>query len=262
MTGGELLDGSVGDGSASDVVPDYVTYDAIDLDVNTAICDGGFALSDAAVWVSASAGSDSSSCGDQSTPCKTIAQAIANLDGRNAIYLDDSTFNEAVAITTSSLTLQGGFQRDAGWTPVCRSNLTTIQAPDDASVAIEITGANATLRLLTVQSKVNGAAGTGETVYAVRATNAGTLTIDNCSLLAQNGGAGAWGSAGSTPSGCTPGGSNGADGSVGAAGTPGTFVGNAFVTETAQAGTSGQSGSSSKGAFGTCALCSSDCLTP
>src|ERR1700722_4867521 len=132
VTGGNLLDG--GTDGAADAASDYVTYDGIDLDVNTAICDGGSTLSDAAIWVSPT-GSNTSSCGDQTTPCQTIAYALANLGGRNAIYLDNSTFNEAVTITSPSLTLQGGFVRPSdagGWTEECNSELTTIQAPDDA----------------------------------------------------------------------------------------------------------------------------------
>ncbi len=258
--GGNLIDAATADGAIIDAPPDYITFDAIDFDVNTALCDGGIPISDAAVWVSVT-GADNGSCGDQTTPCKTIYQAMKNLGTRHFVYLDNSEFDENVLVTQAGLTIQGGWMSDAGWTPVCDTTLTTIQGPEEGgSAAIEIANAaNVTLRLLTVRSKTNGNKGTGESVYAVRATNAPTLAIDNASLVAQNGGAGAYGGTPTAPSGCTPSGGSGLDGSIGAPGDGGMLSGSDFAPSNGGTGGSGDNGTSPPGNAGSCHMCSTQC---
>lgn len=266
VTGGDLLDGSA-DGAIEggfDVIPDYVVFDAIDLDVNTAICDGGIPISDAAVWVSGSGGSDNSTCGDdQAHACQTIGQAIKNLKSRSFIYVDNNIFNENVVIQQAGLTLQGGWMSDAGWTPTCNSGATTVQGPDDGgSAAVQIQGVpNVTLRLLTIRSKTNGAAGTGESVYAVRAISAGNVTIDNATLLAQHGGAGAWGSPQITVnSGCSTPGGSGQAGAFGSPGDGGSFSGSDFVPAVGDLGSTGATGQTGSGTPGACKPnCSAEC---
>jgi hypothetical protein len=249
------VDGSAGDGGAGDVVADvpydYNVFDAVDFDVNTAVCgDGGVPfVADAgdAVWVSANTGSDSNAC-TQASPCQTIGKALGQLGTRTVVYLDDSTFNEVVTLTQAGVTLQGGWvQGDAGWTAVCNNTGSIIQGPADAGpAAVEVTTSNVTMRLLTVRSKQQGAQGqnvpTPESVFAIRANNAPSLTLDNVTVIAQNAGGG---QPGSTPNGsvpCMPFGGDGGGGTNGSPGPGGSFVGNTFNVQSGGTGTNGSAG--------------------
>jgi hypothetical protein len=267
----ETDSGAVIDGGADvvDAPYDYMVFDAIDFDVNTAMCgDGGvpFVSADAAVWVSAKTGIGGSGCGTQAQPCNTIAQALANRGGRNVIYLDDSIFQEIVQLASaqSGITLQGGWiQGDAGWQAVCDNTKSIIQGQDAGGpAAIEITTTNnVTLRLLTVKSKQSGAngGGTTENVYAIRAIDAPGLTLDNVTLISQNAGGGSPGSTPQNPPFCTTNGSNGQPGSVGTAGLPGVFAGSDFSVSTAGQGSTGNAGSYTGPTNGQCGNCNAGC---
>ena len=253
---GELEDGGAGD-AATDVPSDYVVHDAIDLDVNTAVCEGGVSpvSADQAVWVSG-AGSDVSSCGTQTSPCKTIGFALSVRGTRTVVYADHATFTEALALGASqaNVTIQGGFVYDGGggWSPQCDTSLTTIQAPDEAgAAAIDIQGTSGvTLRLLTVRSKTNG--DLDETVYAVRVIDSTAVLLDNVSMLAQNGGQGTMGTGGST-GGCVTGGNGtGAAGAPGGPGSFGTIGPNGYQVTIAPAGDAGDIGTSTDGGTGRC----------
>ncbi len=255
---GGVLDDAGVDG-AIDAPIDYVTHDAIDLDVNTGICEGGVPFTPGqAAWVSQNKGTDDGTCGTQLHPCATITYTLANVK-KPLLYLDDSVFIEPLALGVgfSNYTIQGGFQiDDAGtWTPSCNTQLTTIQGPEDAaSAAVDINGAaGITFRLMTVKSKVNGAPGTGESVYAMRVTDTQNVTLDNVTLLAQSGGAGQVGTGGSAGSGfqCTGAGSA----STGANGAPsggGHFNAQGFVPDIAGNGDAGDLGVPQPGKSGQC----------
>ncbi|HEX4517850.1 MAG TPA: hypothetical protein VH054_30125, partial [Polyangiaceae bacterium] len=222
------------------------------------------------VWVSANTGDDTSNttC-SQASPCKTIAKAFANLGSRNVVYLDDSTFNEVVsfALGQSGVTVQGGWvQGDAGWQAACNNTSSIIQGPlDGGSAAVEVAANNVTLRLVTVRSKQQGAQGSTvpapESVYAVRAVNAQTLTLDNVTLIAQNAGGGQPGSTVSGSPGCALTGGNGQGGAVGEAGAAGTFSAPAgFVVATpAGVGTAGSNGNYTAPTLGQCSVCNKAC---
>jgi hypothetical protein len=261
---GVLLDGGMQGGPTDapiDVPYDYMTRDAITLDVNTAVCgDAGIPIETTATWVSAR-GSDAPGCGAPGAPCATIAHALGL--GVKYLYLDQSTFNETLVLdnTFAGYTLQGGwFRDDAGtWDATCNNGLATIQGQDDAgSAAVDIQGAtNITFRLLTIQSKVNGAPGTGESVYAVRVIDTTGVTLDNVTMLAQNAAQGVIGGMGTNGTNCgsSPG-QTGADGSAGAPGDAGMFTNNGFVPSFAGTGTNGQEGQEiSIGAAGQCGFC-------
>lgn len=245
------VDAATGDGGADvklDVPYDYVVFDAVDFDVNTAICEGGVPIVDAgdAVWVSASTGADNGQCGAQGAPCKSIAQALANRAGRNVIYLDNSTFFEVVNLQ-SAVTIQGGWVQDAGWNPSCDNTRSVIEGPADGGpAAIEVNANGVTLRLLTVRSKQQGAQGTGvpvpESVYAVRATDSPNLVLDNVTLIAQNAGGGA---PGTTPTGsitCAQVSGDAGNGGIGSGGLAGTFSATGFNVTTGGSGTQGSTG--------------------
>ncbi len=266
--GGTLEDSGAGDGAIIDAPYDYVTHDAIDLDVNTAICgDGGIPIvaDNLAVWVSQKIGKDTGGCGAKTSPCASIGFALANTS-INVIYLDDSTFNEALALDggAANFTIQGGFtvDPDAGtWTPNCNTNLTTIQGPADAgSSAVDIMGATGiTFRLVTIRSKVNGASGMGESVYAVRVFDTSGVVLDNVTLLAQSGGAGGVGVAGNGNTFCSQvSGGSGAAGTTGDAGGLGQILSGGFSPDIGGGGGGGQTGTltpPTAGAVGSCWSC-------
>jgi hypothetical protein len=265
--GGTLDDSGAGDGAIVDAPYDYVTHDAIDLDVNTAVCDGGIPIvaDNLAAWVSQKHGNDMGGCGVKASPCASIGFALAHTS-INVIYLDDSMFNEALALDggQANFTIQGGFvfDPDAGtWTPNCNTNLTTIQGPADAgSSAVDIMGANGiTFRLVTIQSKVNGASGTGESVYAVRVFDTPGVTLDNVTLLAQSGGAGAVGMTGTSEINCNQFvGNLGGVGTTGDAGALGQILMGGFSPQVGGGGGAGQEGTwtpPTAGASGSCWSC-------
>ncbi len=254
------VDASFADTGLLDAPDDYVTHDAIDLDVNTAVCEGGVALvaDDEAVWVSGT-GQDGASCGTPASPCATIGHALSVRGTRAFLYLDHATFTEALSLggAQAGVTIQGGFERgDAGWSPQCDNSLSTIQAPDDAGPsAIDIDGAaGVTLRLVTVRSKTNGAL--GESVYAVRVFDTSGVVLDNVSLLAQSGGQGVNGQAGVTPTTCVglASGSSAA-GSTGQAGAPGSIGPTGYTIETGANGLEGGVGNATAGSAGQCGFC-------
>jgi len=264
VDGGFDLDGGLD--APMDVQPDYVLGDAIEFDVNTAACDGGITVvgADAAVWVSAT-GTDTDDCGTQETPCATIGHALGVAGSTTKyVYLDQATFRENVSLgaTQSGMTIQGGFQRDAGWTPSCDDSLSTIWPLDDGGpAAVDIQGApDVTLRLMTVRSKTNGDPGTGESVYAVRVENSDPVALENVTLIAQHGGDGKWGTGGSQAVGCTSGTSGtGGNGSTGISGGPGTFGPNGFTPDTAGSGGPGALGTSTPGSSGNQVSCIVSC---
>jgi hypothetical protein len=240
--------------------------DGSDLDVNTAQCDGGLqpVADDRAVWVSGSVGDDSASC-SRAAPCKTIAVALVKAQAANlhVVYLDSSTFNEALTLGAEStgLTIQGGWSSAGGWTSNCDDSLTRVEAPDDAgSAAIDIQNANGvTLRLLTVRSKATG--GTAESIYAVRVRTSQNVSLDNVALFAQAGGSGTQGGLGSPDGGCSPWPANGTGaigdaGSAGALSVPGQ---DGFIVASGGPGATGNQGANSPGATGTCASCATTC---
>ncbi len=259
-------DGGAGDGGVQDAPYDYQVHDAIDLDVNTAVCDGGVALvaDDQAMWVSGT-GSDGASCGTRDAPCATITHALAVIGTRKVVYVDHATFTEALSLGASQagFTIQGGFERatDGGWSPQCDNSLSTIQAPEDGGpAAVDIDGATGiTLRLLTIRSKTNGSVG-GESVYAMRVFDTTGVALDNVTLLAQSGGPGLVGLSGTTPTLCAPGQSGtGADGSIGYPGTPGTIGPTGYTTTLGGTGTNGGYGPATAGGAGACSSCVTVC---
>lgn len=264
---GELEDAAAGDAGtdAIDDVPfDYVVHDAVDLDVNTGVCDGGLTLvgADAAVWVSGNAGAaDQPSCGTQDSPCATLTYALSVRGTRSVVYADHATFEEALTLgaTQANVTVQGGFVRsDAGWTAQCDTSLTTIQAPDDAGPsAVDITGTSGvTLRLLTIRSKTNGTL--DESVYAVRVLDSTGVVLDNVSMLAQNGGQGTVGINGTTAPCITGGTGNATGGSPGFGGSAGAVGATGYVVTTAGTGGDGGNGTSGIGVGG---VCTGPCIT-
>jgi hypothetical protein len=239
------LDDASAEGGGSDAAVDYVAHDAVALDVNTALCDGGIATVSPAIWVSKKIGTDTTGCGSTASPCASIGYALGA--GVMTLYLDDSTFTENITLdsTDQNYTIQGGFLVDAGvWTPACNSGLTNVVGREDGgSAAIEVHGASGlTLRLLTVSSKANGAAGSGESVYAVRVTDTPNVVLDNVTLIAQAGGAGATGPyvTPTTAVGCAAGVSgSGTAGGVGAPGAAGQITVTGYVPAYGQGGDSG-----------------------
>jgi hypothetical protein len=263
-------DASIGDasndGGGTDAISDVIVHDAIDLDVNTAVCDGGTPIvpDDQAVWTSASIGADNASCGTRAAPCKTIANALvrASAQSVHVIYIDDSTFAESVTLgaAQAALTIQGGWSiTDAGWSAVCNDGTSIIQGVSSGpSAAIVVNGANgATLRLLTVRSKTNGAV--GESVYALQVVDTPSVTLDNVVLLAQSGGTGAPGVTGTTSGGCTAtNAGSGSTGAVGTGGAAGSFGASGYVPAVAGTGLDGGNGTLAAPQAGNC---SNNCVT-
>jgi Protein of unknown function (DUF1565) len=58
------------------------------------------------LYVNASSGVDSSSCGPLASPCKTISQAVTNASAGDTVMVAAGTYNESVSIN-QSLTLEG-----------------------------------------------------------------------------------------------------------------------------------------------------------
>jgi len=265
------VDGSATGDGGGDAIPDvpydYNVFDAVEFDVNTAVCgDGGVPFVDAgdAVWVSANTGSDNGTCGAQGAPCKSITQALTNRGSRNVVYLDDSTFNEVVNLAQSGITVQGGWvQGDAGWSAVCNNTGSIIQGPSDAGpAAVEVSAGDITLRLLTVRSKTQGAQGstipTPESVFAVRAINAANLKLDNVTLVAQNAGGGQPGTTPGNSPFCSTFPGDASNGTTGSPGPAGTFTtsGSSFAVSPGGSGTPGSPG---KYTSGNPPACSSAC---
>ncbi len=247
------------DAAAKDTSDDYLFRDAISLDVNTAVCEGGITpVADSeAVFVSGT-GNDTAAC-TRDAPCATINHALSVIGARKVVYLDHATFTEALALdsTRAGFTIQGGFERgDGGWTPQCDNSLSVIQEPDDGGPsAVDIAGANAiTLRLLTVRSKTNG--NLGESVYAVRVFDTKGVVLDNVTLLAQSGGPGANGASGTTGVGCVQlANGSGSPGAPGAPGDSGTLGPTGLTPVFGGHGGDGSVGSGSPGSGGACGFC-------
>jgi hypothetical protein len=264
------VDGSVADGGG-DALPDYVFYDKVPIDANTAVCEGGVPVvaDNQAFWISGRLGSDAVGCGTKTKPCQTINYLLTSINAADAgvrtVYLDDSQFLEQLDLSGQyrGFTFQGGFQIDAGvWTPACENNLTYITAPDDGGAmtifAHGMLDGGLTLRLMQVETKTNG--NVGESVYALLVVDSDVL-LDNVNLYAQNGGPGAVGSNGSNGLGCTKTGGTGAHGTDGGAGNIGSFTTTqaGFVPSIADSGTNGELGTSMGGTAGACQSCVTGC---
>jgi hypothetical protein len=263
------VDGSADGGG--DVQPDYVFYDKVPIDANTAVCEGGVPVvaANQAFWISGRHGSDVAQCGTQSNPCKTINYLLPTIAdaGARTVYLDDSHFLEQVNLDGNyrGFTFQGGFTiDDAGvWAASCANNLTYITAPDDGGAstifAHGMLDAGLTLRLMQVETKTNG--NVGESVYALLVVDSDVL-LDNVNLYAQNGGPGAFGDNGNTPVGCNVAASGtGAHGTDAGPGGVGTFTATptGYVPNVAGNGTNGDLGTSTSGDSGQCMGCVTGC---
>jgi len=270
IQGGVLEDGGAdasSDGIA-DAGPDYVLHDAVSLDVNTAICDGAVMVTTNAAWVDHTTGTDMTGCGLQTEPCQSIGYALVHTTSTTIYVGGPDTYEENLVLGAgyANYTLQGGWiVDDAGnFSQACANNLAIIQGPaDGGSATVDIHGAsNVVLRLLTIRSKVNGAPGTGESVYAVRVVDTANVVVDNDTLLAQYGGDGVNGAGGGTGSGCnttSPTTGTPAPGATGSAGNAGTFdPASGYQPVFAGDGGVGNQGTHNpgqSGASGTCGTC-------
>lgn len=265
ITGGNVEDASVdGQVDAStdapiDVPYDYVMFDQVSFDVNTAICDGAVATVDPSMasWVSAN-GNDNNPC-TQAMPCQTLGYVLSH-SPKHYIYLDNSTFTESLVLDGSftNFTIQGGWVLDGSvWTDQCLSTLTTIQEPADGGLsAVDLVGASGiTFRLLSIWSKVQGQGGSGDSVYAMRVMGTTNVTLDNVTLVAQNGAQGAYNGNGATNLGCTTTSSgNGMSGNEGNA-INGVWTNSGYAPQQAEAGQPGDLGTATGGTPGACGWC-------
>ena len=210
-------------------------------------------------------GTDDSTCGERTAPCKTVQTGVnqAKLLGRTTVYIARGTYTESVTLA-AGITLEGGWTRRtppgsprAGAT---RISAVTIVAPSTANTTISApTGANgAGLRLLTVQSKAT--ANPGESLYGVFLDGV-SFTLDTVVVTVANGGDGAGGAAGDA-------GAKGAStcdagpGTAGAAAGPGAGAEAGAFAESGYVAASGGSGSSDGGSGvpGSCVI-QNGCLT-
>ena len=157
-----------------------------------------------AIFAVTSGGSgDSTLCGSSDVPCNGINIAItrAKALGRTIVYANAGTYNESVQLAPG-ITIEGGWNvlgkewsRDCGEHPEALAIISpTSQAK--AVVATDLKGA-ATLRLLTIHSKLGttDGSGHGESVYGLFASSSAaatptTVNLEGVVIVANNGGSG------------------------------------------------------------------------
>lgn len=209
------------------------------------------------LFVLSSTGNDNQTCGSPSSPCATVSYALseASMRGKTKLFVGPGTYVESIALF-GGLTIEGAWDVEgAAWSPDCTltaANLTSIEAPADASVTItaDNLGGSATLRWLTVLSKEPAAVLPGESIYGISARGASTvLTLDTVVATVTSGGNGSAGEPGSAgapagTTGCSP--ADGGAGLAGELGTPsdgGTFTSAGWVAGPGGVGGAGRTGS-------------------
>jgi hypothetical protein len=198
-------------------------------------------------------GGSGGSCGSESQPCGTIAEALAVVASssgtKNIIYLSNGTYTEQVTLP-AGVTIQGGwFDSGGSWTHLCNANAQTgavIQAPAGGSswtvTASFASVGSSTLDTLTIQSVATALP--GQSLYGIIATgSATTLTLNNVDINVAAGGAGAAGTGGASgaaaTAACTGSPQSGLPGNPGSAGTgapSGTYSASGYTPSTGQNG--------------------------
>jgi hypothetical protein len=233
---------------------------------------GGEPDASKAYFVSAGVGEDVANCGGPQGPCRSIHKALQRAvdDGVTFVYLDNTdVYVESEPLRLpAGVVLAGGFSNVNGrWTRLCDAarGKTRLTSSGNPVVLAEYAGASK-LAALTIETRVANA---GESMLGVLARGADTkLWLQDVTVLAADGGAGAVGAAG-TPgapvsASCEP--SDGAAGeSVGVSGNPavaGTFGPDGYVPASGEAGGSGVMGhAGTLGADPGCLPCGGNCCS-
>lgn len=212
--------------------PDPLDGPGVDSD-----CDGFDGVAADTVFVDATGGSDSGTCGPVGSPCATIGQGVANANGTGKGVVQVSAGSYGGFTLSGDLVVRGGYESDF----VGRLGTTTVTG-NGTGVLADGAVSGATLADLHIHSGTP--AGTGASSYGVRATGS-TLNIKTSTVTAAAGSAGV---AGTTPTGALTAGTNGAAGGNGGQhSVPGGATGGGAG---ANAGGNGGSGEGTTGAAG------------
>jgi hypothetical protein len=242
-----------GSGSDASTTPDAPVDGPV---VDAAACAARAVDAARGVFVALTGGSDASGdCGDQATPCRTIALGIAQAKKllRPNVYVASGAYVESVQLIPG-VTIEGGWSA-ATWAPDCSADATRIQTPADvdatsaarAAVEARDLGGKAVLRSLTILGKDAASVKPNESVYGVFATGATTqLELDDVvvrATSAASGASGTAGTAGASPAAtCTDG--DGLDGPAGdaAGAVAGQFTKDGYVPGDGSTGAEGTAG--------------------
>ncbi len=187
------------DGTAPDASPDAGAPDSStdagsqceQLDVNAQ--DGVFVVEN---------GSGSIACGTRTLPCASIGAGIRRATelGLGLVYVAEGLYAESLNLVAGIDIIGGWTVSGSEWSPLCGlgfERAVIVQAPanETATVrAVDLSG-SASLRRLTIESKMAGAE--GESLYGVFATGLSTaLTLEDVAILTRRAGDGADGSPG------------------------------------------------------------------
>lgn len=223
------LDGNISNGceyfcnfqSSTDLPDDAFT------DAN---CDGVDGNASQAIFVSTTTGSDGNS-GTKTAPKKTISAAItAAVAGlKTQILISGGTYNEKITLS-NGISLYGGYNAAANWTRSASTNVIVNSTFTSGGRAFGIEANNittpTTVEYISITTANNSIAGGNN--YGVYCSNAGALTIRNCTIAAGNGGNGTSGTSGT----------NGGIGNNGSAGSPGSCDGDGSGASGGAGGTS------------------------
>ncbi|MEO8875557.1 MAG: hypothetical protein ABI461_08220, partial [Polyangiaceae bacterium] len=220
-------------------------------------------------------GVDTSNCGNEATPCKTIGFGLGKAkgtSGKTTVYVAVSTkspYAETITLAPG-ITIEGGWTvtgagDNAEWDRVCKlddpTQLARIVGTEIVTIHADDLGGEATLRYLGISTKD---AGSGESVYGLFVSGSSKVTLDNVLISAGPGGDGTPGATGSPgapgvviPGGCMPGTpTTPAGGDAGVGATLATLESTGVSTELGTNGSPGSSGGNGPvGSDGGCTSC-------
>ncbi len=245
--------------SDSAVFPGAVDpLDSAGIDSN---CDGADGQIASTLFVAATGGADSGSCGAIGSPCASLSQAVLNAaaGSKSVVQASSGTYSAGFTLT-DGITLRGGYAPGYG----SRSGTSTVNGSVTASstsagaTLSDVTingsgGANATgvlaqsstLSLLRVTVESGTPTGAGSSAYGVRAIAGSAVTIVDSTVSSKPGVAGAAGSGAGSPgaAGCNGGGGGNASGPS----SPGGGAGSCGGSGVASSGNGGTGGNYSGG---------------
>lgn len=257
---------------AAVVVPDTAVGPEVTTSDATQPCSTRTFNETAGIFVLASS-TATSNCGDRVLPCPSIHQgiALAKSLGRSVVYVGAGKYTETVALA-AGLRIEGGWSvLGSTWSPLCSNPASAVQidAPSNANTTVvaKDLGGQATLALVTVNSKASAAP--GESLYGVLATGTSTkLQLEDVYVALADAGAGQDGQPGraggnGSSAGCTPAGAGAPATAVGRNGDNGTSAGFGATGYTAGDGAPGVDGQAGQngpaGSNGTCVTTCGTC---
>ena len=224
-------------------------------------CDGADGQIANTIFVAATGGADSGSCGAIGVPCASISQAMLNAvaGSKSVVQASSGTYSAGFTLT-NNLTLRGGyapgFASRSGTSTVngsvIASSTTSGATLSDLTIngsggtnATGVLAQSSTLSLLRVTVSSGTPAGAGSSAYGVRAITGSTVSVVDSTVSAQAGVAGAAGSGVGTAgsAGCNGGGGGNASGPS----SPGGGAGSCGGSGVASSGSGGTGGNYSGG---------------